>query len=229
VTSAEAAVLARRIDLSCVRAQHSAPDVRELAEQALKWGCINAHVLPSWLPLLVELVEGSETLPAAPIGFPSGGSTTETKRREAECVLEGGAREVDVVVNIGRLIDDDLQYVGSELRRVMAVIPSTVVVKGIIETSLLSESQIRRATGVVADAGFAFVKTGTGWAGPVTEEAVATIASELALIGADHVEIKAAGGIRTVSDIRSLTSAGATRFGIGLSSALAILDEVSNG
>ena len=219
--------LARFIDISCVRAQHGLSDIAELARHALEWGCINAHVLPNWLPTLAPLLAESSTLPAAPIGFPSGGSTTETKCRETEYVLEAGAKEVDVVLNIGRLIGGDLEYVTSELRHIMSLIPASVVTKGIIETSLLSKNHIRTATRIVAEAGFAFVKTGTGWAGPVNVEAVSVIAEELAKLGATEVEIKAAGGIRSVADITTLKTLGVTRFGIGLSSAVSILEEVS--
>lgn len=220
--------LARKIDISCVRASHGKSDIDELATNAIQWQCINAHVLPNWLPLLTSLLSRSNTLPAAPIGFPSGGSTTETKCRETEYVLVAGAQEVDVVLNIGRLIDGDVNYVSSELRHIMSLIPATVTTKGIIETSLLTSSQIGMATRLVAEAGCAFVKTGTGWAGPVTATAVSVIARELRNAGASQVEIKAAGGIRSLADIQALSAAGATRFGIGLGSALSILEEVSH-
>lgn len=223
----DARELARALDISCVRAHHAPNDIAELAEHALEWGCINAHVLPNWLPVLVPLLEGSTTLPAAPIGFPSGGSTTETKLRETEFVLEAGAQEVDVVINIGRLIGGDADYVTSELSQIMSLIPRSVIAKGIIETSLLTAGDIRLATRIVAEAGCAFVKTGTGWAGPVTITAVSEIAAELANSGAAGVEIKAAGGIRTLSDIESLKALGVTRFGIGLGSAVTILGDVS--
>lgn len=219
--------LARSIDISCVRAQHGPSDIAELAQHALEWGCTNAHVLPNWLPVLAPLLEGSSTLPAAPIGFPSGGSTTETKCRETEYVLAAGAKEVDVVLNIGRLIGGDLEYVTSELRHIMSLIPASVITKGIIETSLLTPNHIRIATRNVAEAGFAFVKTGTGWAGPVTVGAVSVIAEELTRVDAPHVEIKAAGGIRSGADIATLKALGVTRFGIGLSSAVSILEKVS--
>lgn len=226
MTTEQAQVLARQIDLSCVRAQHGRSDVEELAAEAQSWGCINAHVLPNWLGTLASLLDGSTTLPAGPIGFPSGGSTTDLKCREAADVLDAGAREVDIVMNIGRLLDGDFTYVSQELRRLTALIPSDVIVKAIIESSLLDDNQIRSATRIVAEAGCGFVKTGTGWAGPVTKQTVQTIASELESLGAQHVEIKAAGGIRTFAHINELSSAGATRFGIGLQSGVNILREV---
>lgn len=226
MTTQDARHLARMIDVSCVRAQHGEAEITELATQALHWNCINAHVLPSWLPLLRELIDRSETLAAAPVGFPSGGATSDVKVLEAEQLVNHGVQEMDVVINIGRLIDGDMDYVRDELRQVFAVVPPSVPVKAIIEASLLSDSQIRSATRVVAESGAAYVKTGTGWAGPVTISAVETIAAELKACGAEHVEIKAAGGIRTPSDISQLRAVGATRFGIGLAAAVDILKAV---
>ena len=228
MSAEEAHSLARTLDISCVRAQHGRADVERLVNEAIRWQCINAHVLPNWLPLIAPLLSGSNTLPAAPIGFPSGGSLTDSKCREAEAVLEAGALEVDVVLNIGRLLDGHLSYVADELRRLMAIIPSSIPVKGIIEISLLTKDQIRSATRLVAEAGMAFVKTGTGWDGPVTAEAVSVIADELKHTGASHVDIKAAGGIRTLADIKTLSLAGATRFGIGIGAALSILQEAEH-
>ena len=217
--------LARRIDISCVRSQHGESDVRQLAAEATTWGCINAHVLPNWLPLLRELVAGSDTLVAAPVGFPSGGASTQTKVFEAEQLVEMGVQELDVVMNIGRFIEGDLGYVADELRSVMEVVPARIPVKVIIEVSLLTDAQIRTASRLVAESGAAFVKSGTGWLGPVTVAAVGTIAEALGECGAYQVQIKAAGGIRTPLDIAQLSAAGATRFGIGLMAAVSILEE----
>lgn len=218
--------LARYVDISCVRAQHDASDVRQLAAEAMRWHCINAHVLPSWLPLLRELIDGSDTLVAAPAGFPSGGATTEVKVFETERLVDAGVQELDVIINIGRLIDGDEKYVLDELQRIVSVVPSKIPVKVIIEVSALSESQIRIATRLVAESGASFVKSGTGWAGPVTVTAVKTIAKELKACNSEHVQIKAAGGIRTPLDIVQLQAAGATRFGIGLAAAVSILEAV---
>jgi len=225
MTAQAAAELARRIDISCVRAQHGEADVRQLAAEATRWHCINAHVLPNWLPLLRDLVSGSDTLAAAPVGFPSGGASTRTKVFEAEQLVEMGVEELDVVMNIGRFIDGDHGCVADELCRVMDVVPARIPVKVIIEVSLLTNEQIRSASRLVAESGAAFVKSGTGWSGPVTVVAVETIATALSDCGADQVQIKAAGGIRTPLDIAQLSAAGATRFGIGLMAAVSILEE----
>jgi len=227
MTQFRAQELARRIDISCVRAQNSENDVRLLAAEAKHWHCINAHVLPNWLPLLRELLEGSDTFAASPVVFSAGGVTTETKIFEAEQLVQIGVQELDVVLNIGRLIDGDLAYVKNELRSIIGAVPPSIPVKAIIEVSHLNEEQIRIATRLVAESGSAFVKTGTGWAGPVSAAAIEIIARELEICGGQHVQIKAAGGIRTPQDVEQLASVGATRFGIGLTAAVEILNAVS--
>ncbi len=226
MTERAARELARRIDISCVRAQHGSAEVAQLASEAMRWHCINAHVLPSWLPMLRDLLDGSDTLAAAPVGFPSGGASTQTKLFEAQQLVDDGVQELDVVINIGRLIDGDEAYVLGELRAIVDVVPPTIPVKAIIEVSLLSPLQIRTATRLVAESGAAFVKSGTGWAGPVTVAAVETIAEELSTFNGAPVQIKAAGGIRTAEQIAELEAAGATRFGIGLAAAVDILTAV---
>jgi deoxyribose-phosphate aldolase len=176
---------------------------------------------------LHDLLRGSETLVGSPIGFPSGGTSIAAKVAEAHQLVNDGAEEIDIVINIGRLLDGDHPYVARELREVLDVIPKQIVAKVIIETSLLNEREIREATQLVVESGAAFVKTGTGWAGPVSKQSVEIIASELDALAAKDVQIKAAGGITTTADIAALTAAGATRFGIGLTAAVSILEDVS--
>lgn len=227
MTGSAALELARRIDISCVRAQHRQDDIKDLAKHARIWSCINAHVLPAWVPLLRDLLGGSETLVGSPIGFPSGGTSIPIKVAEAHQLVNDGAEELDIVMNIGRFLDGDHRYVARELRDVLHVIPKEIVTKVIIETSLLNTPEIRKATQLVVESGAAFVKTGTGWAGPVSPQSVETIASELDALAAKNVQIKAAGGIRTPADIAALSAVGATRFGIGLTAAVSILEDVS--
>ena len=215
--------LARTFDLSCVRANHAESDIRSLAEQAIRWSCINAHVLPGWVPLLRSLLAGSDTLVGSPVGFPSGGVSTRTKLVETQVLLADGVQELDIVMNIGRFQSGDFSYVRDELLAVMSEVPQTIPVKVIIETSVLSDEGIVSASRLVADTGAGFVKTGTGWLGPVTPEAVRIIRASVP----DDVQIKASGGIRTSAQLRELADAGATRFGVGMPSGLALLREAA--
>jgi deoxyribose-phosphate aldolase len=214
--------LARRIDISAVRAHHNEADVRQLAADARAGGFVNAHVLPHWVPLLRELLDGSDTLAGAPVGFPGGGHATAVKVAEAEWLVEHGVQELDVVVNIGRLRSGDDGYVRYELAAVRDVVPASIPLKVILEVSLLSEDEIRRGSSLAVEGGADFVKTGTGWTGvPVELETVRLIRS---VIG-DRAAIKASGGLRDLETVLAFRDEGVERFGIGVQPALAIVAE----
>ena len=214
--------LARKIDISCVRTQHTEEDIRALAALSVKWDFINAHVLPHWVPLIKTLLVGSNTLVGAPAGFPSGGSSTTTKLKETQFLLENGVEEIDVVMNVGRFLSGDFAYVEHELKDILQEINASIPVKIIIETPYLSIPQIRLAAKLCADVGANFIKTGTGWAGPVTVDGVKAIAESIA----PPVMIKAAGGIRTLEHIKQLAGAGATRFGVGVTAAIDLVQQL---
>ena len=203
--------LARMIDISAVQAFHTEADVREVAEAALAEGFIAVHALPHFTALLSQLLPADGgVLVGGPIGFPSGGSLTETKLAEARGLVRDGATEVDLMMNIGRLKSGDSAYVARELAAVIAAV-APVPVKVIIEVSRLTDEEIRLAARLVAEAGAAFVKTGTGWTGlPTTLHHVALI-REAAGPG---IGIKASGGIRDLDTVARMVAAGVTRFGI---------------
>ena len=113
--------LARMIDISAVQAFHTEADLREVAEAALAEGFIAVHALPHFTALLSQLLPAdSGVLVGGPIGFPSGGSLTETKLTEARGLVRDGAAEVDLMMNIGRLKSGDSAYVARELAAVIA-------------------------------------------------------------------------------------------------------------
>jgi len=216
------ASIARRIDISAVRAQHGEQEVRDLAAAALDGRFVNAHVLPAWVGLARELLDGSDTLVGAPIGFPGGGHVTAVKVAEAQALLRDGAQELDVVINVGWLRSGRDAAVRAELEAVRAVVPATVPLKAILEVSLLSGEQIATGARLAVEAGADYVKTGTGWTGvPVTLEDVRTIR---AAIG-DRASIKASGGLRDLDTVLRLRAEGVERFGIGVEPAKAILAE----
>jgi deoxyribose-phosphate aldolase len=203
--------LAQLIDISAVQASHTEADVRDVAAVALAEGFIAVHALPNFTALLAQLLpRESGVLIGGPIGFPSGGSLTATKLAEARGLIEAGAAEVDLMMNIGRLKSGDDAYVARELAAVIAE-AAPVPVKVIIEVSHLDEDEIRRAAKLVAEAGAAFVKTGTGWTGlPTTLDHVRLIREAA---GPD-IGIKASGGIRDLDSVAQMVAAGVTRFGV---------------
>lgn len=205
------AQLPRFVDISCVQAFHNRNDIDQLAQEARGMNFVSAHVLPNWVPYLRERLEGSQTLVGSPVGFPAGGVSTATKVFEARQLLDDGAQELDVVVNIGRLRSGDVAYVTAELAEVAAVVDGAVPLRAILEVGHLSEKEIRLGCDCTVEAGIGWVKTATGWTGlPSTVEHIRIIANQLA----GRAQMKAAGGIRDLETVQAMADLGVTRFGI---------------
>lgn len=212
--------LARRVDISAVQAQHGRADVEALAEHALAGDFVAAHVLPSWLPILRLLLEGSTTNAGSPVGFPSGGSATSVKVAEARWLLDAGVQEMDVVMNIGRIRSGELLEATRDVAAVLESVDHAVPVKVILEVGLLDEALIRAAATAAMDAGAESLKTGTGWQGVATTTDHVRAIRETA---GPAPEIKASGGIRSLDQVRDLLEVGATRFGINTADAMRLV------
>lgn len=214
--------LARMIDVSAVQAYHGERDVRYVAEIARKNDFIAVHSLPAWTALLSRLLrDRPDIMVGAPVGFPAGGHTTETKEFEARRLIDDGVQEMDVMMNLGKLKSGENDYVLDELQAIRDV-AAGIPMKVIIETPYLSSEELVRASRIVVESRADFIKTGTGWSGECADLAtLRTIFSEVH----DAVEIKAAGGIRMLSTVMAMHEIGVRRFGINTEAALAILDE----
>ena len=214
--------LARLIDLSSVRADVELAEVDELALQASKHNCIIAYVLPCYLARLKELlVDAPQVGPAAPVGFPSGGHTIESKVAETRELVAAGSVELDMVTNVGMLLSGRYDYVEDEIRRVRDAADGTPL-KVILECHFLSNDQIRRGSETCVRAGADWVKTGTGWT--PTGATVENIALIKSVVG-DDAGVKASGGVRSLDDIAQVYRLGARRFGIGLKTGVKLLEE----
>jgi deoxyribose-phosphate aldolase len=147
----------------------------------------------------------------AAVGFPLGQSLKETKIAESEHCIKAGADEIDMVINVGRLIDGDEDYVYEEIKGVVDCCHRLRrPCKVILETALLSKAQIVSACKIAEKAGADFVKTSTGFSGGgATTENVALMRASVG----PKVKIKAAGGIRDLEQARAMISAGADRIG----------------
>jgi deoxyribose-phosphate aldolase len=212
--------LVRMIDLSAVRAESDESEVVAMADWARKFRCVAVFALPSMTPLLCRLLKGEADIAVGgAVGFPSGGTTTSSKVREAEELLSMGCRELDMVINVGFLRSGRRDDVSADIRAVVGA-AGGVPVKVILECHHLNDDQIRVACSCSEEGGAAFVKTGTGWA--PSGATVHNVGLMKSCVG-DRLGVKAAGGVRSLDDILALHRAGAARFGIGLSSAKAIL------
>jgi deoxyribose-phosphate aldolase len=176
---------------------------------ALRYDVASATVRPADVAMAAELVAGSAVLISTVVGFPHGSHTTRTKAAETEELVAAGADEIDMVLNIGRLISGEDDYVESDIRAVVEAAQGRPV-KVIFENAYLDDAQKIRGCELSAAAGAHFVKTSTGFA-----SSGATL-DDLRLMrehSPAHVQVKAAGGVRTLDALLEVMSVGVTRIG----------------
>lgn len=217
------------IDHAVLQPTQTDDDLREACRLCVEVGVASVCVKPSMVPLAAELLGGSSVLASTVIGFPHGGTTTGTKVCETEIAVVQGAREVDMVVNIGRALAGDWQFVEDDIRAVVEVAKANgAITKVIFECGLLPTDDVKRRLCELSEAaGAAFVKTSTGF-GMVKGEGgmIATGATEhdIRLMRAacsPAVEVKASGGIRSFADAQKFVALGATRLGTSATAAIA--------
>ncbi len=205
------AEIASLIDHTLLRPEATRGDIRRLCAEARQYGFASVCVNPYWVPLAVAELAGSGVKVCSVAGFPLGASSTAIKRAEAEAAALAGAREIDMVINVGALRSGDYDAV---LRDIAAVVEAShragAIVKVILETALLDDNQKAQACTLAKIAGADFVKTSTGFGpGGATAHDVALMRR---IVGPE-MGVKAAGGIRTLEDLRAMAAAGATRIG----------------
>ena len=215
--------------LCCIPTQTD-DDLRAACQMCAELGVASVCVKPSMVPLAAELLIGSNTVPSTVIGFPHGGTSTETKVRETEVACAAGAKEVDMVVNVGRVLAEDWDYVAADIRAVVeAAKAGGAITKVIFETGLLPDDALKiRLCEICEQAGAAFVKTSTGFGFVKNDDGnlASTGATEhdIALMRehcSDAVAVKASGGIRSYADAVRLVELGATRLGTSGTKAIA--------
>lgn len=190
--------------------------VRGLCSEARKHHYHAACVNPVWVALAKEELAGSGVAVCSVAGFPLGATKTEMKVSEAMLAVADGATEIDMVANIGWLLSGHWSQAEAEIRKVRRHLPDNVLLKVIIEAGRLSQAQMQRAVQVVIDGGAEFVKSGTGFFGPVTLLQVQTLVDA----ARGRIKTKAAGGIRTRAFAIALVEAGAARLGTSASRTL---------
>lgn len=210
-----AAALARLVDHTLLKPEATPADVAALVAEAEQLGVWSVCVSPAMLPLSAGQVKV-----ATVCGFPSGKHTARAKADEAAESVQLGADEVDMVIDIGRLIAGDVGHTEDEIRAVREATTGALL-KVIIESAALDDDQIVAACRAAEAAGADFVKTSTGFhpAGGASVHAVELMARTVG----DRLGVKASGGIRTWADATAMVQAGATR--LGLSGTRAVLAE----
>lgn len=192
--------------------------VAEAREHTFRSVCVN----PCWVKTVADGLRGTPVLTCSVVGFPLGANTPEMKGMETRKAIRDGAKEIDMVINVGRLKGGDDDYVFKDILAVTeACRDGSARSKVIIETALLNDEEKVRVCELAKRARANFVKTSTGFAsGGATAEDIALMASVVRGAG---MEVKASGGIRSFSDAKRMIDAGATR--IGASASIAIVQE----
>ncbi len=203
--------LAKYIDHTLLRPDATLAEIEVLCDEALAFGFASVCINPTWVKVAAERLRGSAVKVCTVIGFPLGANTPDIKSMEARKALREGAREVDMVINIGALKSGDLELVRMDIEKVVdAAHESGAICKVILETSLLTDEEKVVASALAKQAKADFVKTSTGFGGGGAT--VYDVALMRETVGPD-MGVKASGGVRTLEDAEDMIAAGATRIG----------------
>jgi deoxyribose-phosphate aldolase len=209
--SASARDWASLVDHTLLKPEASDADIRRLCEEAAQYKFASVCVNPTWVKESACILRGSGVPVCTVVGFPLGATLADVKAYEARRAVFDGAREIDMVINIGALKSGDDCAVEYDIRSVVeAAHEEGVLVKTIIEAALLTDEEKVRACLAAKRAGADFVKTSTGFA--KSGATVADVALMRRTVGSE-MGVKAAGGVRGISDARAMVEAGATRIG----------------
>ncbi len=207
--------IAALIDHTILKPEATRNDVVKICREARQYGFASVCVNPYWVPLVRAELAGSAVKVCTVVGFPLGATSTEAKVAETAAAVRAGAEEIDMVINIGALRSGDREAVRQDIRQVVETAHCAgAIVKVILETALLDDPQKTAACTLAKQAGADFVKTSTGFS---TSGATAHDVALMREVVGPEMGIKAAGGIRTLSDLRAMTAAGATRIGASAS------------
>jgi len=223
-TDFEPASLAAYIDHTLLKPESSIEDVRKTCDEAKKYKFASVCVNPSYIRFVASQLEGTSVTPCCVIGFPFGTHTPEAKKAETLEAVKNGARELDMVINIGAIKSNDWHLVKRDIQAVVDAAKGKAGVKVIIETALLTDEEKVKACAVSKLAGAEFVKTCTGFAGGGAT--VEDIALMRATVGPE-MGVKASGGVRTYETAVKMIKAGANR--LGATAGIAIVSGPEDG
>jgi len=216
--------IAKYIDHTLLKPEASRKEVEKLCGEALEHGFYSVCLNGCRVKYAADLLDPSDVKVCAVIGFPLGACATKNKVCETRDVIENGADEIDMVMNIGKFKDENYEYVLNDIESVVAAAHSSgIIVKVILETCLLSDDEIIKACEICVNAGADFVKTSTGFNKEgATLEAVAIMKKAVA----GKALVKAAGGVRNYQTAIDFIGAGADRLGCSASVAIVSGEEI---
>ena len=215
------AQIAGMIDHSLLQPVLTDTDLDNGCLLARKYEVASVCIKPYAVKLAVDLLKGSNVAVGTVIGFPHGGHTTSSKRAEAEQAMTDGAIELDMVVNIGKVLSGDWRYVESDIAAVIeAAHERKAIVKVIFENCFLKDEHKIRLCEICANVQADFVKTSTGYGDSgATDEDLKLMRKH----SPPHVQVKAAGGVRTFDRLLAVRALGVSR--VGATASVAILEE----
>ncbi len=223
------------IDHSLLHPTLTDQDLRHECEVALAWDVASVCIKPYAVPLAREMLSGYDVKVGTVVGFPHGNSRVEVKKIEAELAMTDGAEELDVVVNIGKVLGGDWEYISEEIHELNEMTArGGAILKVIFENDYLAEIECkRRLCEICNEHQVAFVKTSTGYGFVKRENGMYSYEgatdSDLMLMRRKcigTIQVKAAGGIRTLDDVLRVQALGVTR--VGATATEAILQEARN-
>ena len=214
--------IAAVIDHTLLRPEATEADIRRLCQEAKQYGFASVCVNPYWVPLTASQLSGSPVKVCTVVGFPLGANASSQKAAETQTATCEGAREIDMVLNVGELRGGNHDAVRADIDAVVTVAHREgAIVKVILETALLDDRQKQTACSLAKAAGAEFVKTSTGFS--TSGATVHDVALMRQVVG-EEMGVKASGGIRTLEDLKNMLAAGATR--IGASASVKIVESV---
>ena len=206
------------IDHTLLKAYATEEDIIKLCNEAKEYHFKSVCVNPVNVSLAAKLLKGSDVLVCTVIGFPLGANTIAIKEAETIDAINNGAREIDMVINVGKAKEHDFAYIEAEIAAVVKAAKGNTV-KVIIDTCYLDDFEKAEVCKAATLAKANFVKTSTGFGtGGANAHDVAIMKANIA----PNMEVKASGGIKTYDDVKALVEAGATR--IGASAGIAIME-----
>jgi deoxyribose-phosphate aldolase len=215
--------VARLIDHTILKPEATRDEVRQVCAEALQFEFASVCVNPFWAKFAAGELRDSPVKVCTVAGFPLGATTTPGKVAEALAALRDGAEEIDMVINVGGIRGGERDIVKADIQGVVSASHGHgAIVKVIIETALLDDTQKVLACRLAQDAGADFVKTSTGFSKAGATAADVTLMRRT--VG-KSMGVKASGGIRTLDDLKDMVAAGATR--IGASASVRIMHETA--
>jgi len=210
------------IDSTLLKMDAKVEEINKLCEDAVKYHFETVCVSPYYVKYVSELLKDSNVGITTVIGFPNGYTTTSTKEFEAIEAINNGATEIDMVINVSAFKNKDYDYVKHEIETIRDAIDGKIL-KVIIETNLLTPKEIAKMTEICNETFVNYIKTCTGFNGPVKLSDVEIISENKNEV----LEIKVSGGIKDIKQVEELIKLGVTR--IGTSNAVNLMNSECNG